>query len=416
MPPCVFDLEARVAGHTAFAKLNRLLFVAERSEEHRAEAVELALRHVRMCTINTELYKKIFADYTSYIDVHTFDGAWVKSTDIKAAETLRRIEGDLRKGQMNSETENVRLSFNELGEFHFERGQLKKSLQAYLKSTDYSLKPAHTIAMCINIIRSSISMVSFSDSDVLLYAEKARMKMISDNKADPILLAKLECSAGLARMKQGEYRDAARYFSLVPFELESNFSEVIAPSDVGLYGTLCALATYNRDELYTLKSKNQPFKNFLELVPVVRELLSDFYCSRYDKCIDYLKLLRPELELDIHVSHCLDELYKMIVENAMLQYCIPFSSIRLSKMATTFRMDIEGLEKEVCKLITAGKLMARIDSFNKQIFATQTLQRNSTLEGVLKVGNTFNDNATAVLLHTQMRKHGVVLRDTSKRL
>ncbi|KAF4391268.1 hypothetical protein G4B88_016578 [Cannabis sativa] len=61
-------------------------------------------------------------------------------------------------------------------------------------------------------------------------------------------------------------------------ELGNNYNEVIAPQDVAIYGGLCALASFDRTET---KLDNLNFRNFLELVPEVRELINDFYsrCS-----------------------------------------------------------------------------------------------------------------------------------------
>ena len=35
-----------------------------------------------------------------------------------------------------------------------------------------------------------------------------------------------------------------------------------------------------------------PFKQFLETAPNIRELLQDFYCSRYASCLDHLQKLK----------------------------------------------------------------------------------------------------------------------------
>jgi len=90
-------------------------------------------------------------------------------------------------------------------------------------------------------------------------------------------------------------------------------SQVLSPQDVAIFGGLCALAVFDRSELkskvfllygwgfflhhpLTLFSAqvldNASFKNFLELVPQVRELITDFYNSRYASCLNYLQQLR----------------------------------------------------------------------------------------------------------------------------
>ena len=87
-------------------------------------------------------------------------------------------------------------------------------------------------------------------------------------------------------------------------ELGNTYNEVIASQDVATYGGLCALASFDRTELKVVLSSalsfiisceavtcnhnccfirqnkvidNINFRNFLELVPEVRELIHDFY-------------------------------------------------------------------------------------------------------------------------------------------
>ena len=98
--------------------------------------------------------------------------------------------------------------------------------------------------------------------------------------------------------------------------------QIISPQDVAIFGGLCALAMFDRAELKTKVRRppmllfarlafspthpsclsvcpnshqvldNTAFKNFLELVPQVRELIADFYNSRYASCLNYLQQLR----------------------------------------------------------------------------------------------------------------------------
>lgn len=52
-------------------------------------------------------------------------------------------------------------------------------------------------------------------------------------------------------------------------ELGSSFDGVVAPEDIAVYGGLCALATFNREEMKRKVLDNSSFKNFLDLVPQV---------------------------------------------------------------------------------------------------------------------------------------------------
>jgi COP9 signalosome complex subunit 1 len=99
-------------------------------------------------------------------------------------------------------------------------------------------------------------------------------------------------------------------------ELASNYSKVIAPQDVAVYGALCALASFDRSEMkvnplvsafvfnlapfvlvrskhdlyiFTEVIDNMNFQQFLELVPEVRELVNDF--NSWYEFIEQIRLL-----------------------------------------------------------------------------------------------------------------------------
>lgn len=63
----------------------------------------------------------------------------------------------------------------------------------------------------------------------------------------------------------------------VSADLGSSFDRVLAPEDIAVYGGLCALATFSREEMKRRVLDNASFKNFLDLMPQVCrcELFSD---------------------------------------------------------------------------------------------------------------------------------------------
>ncbi len=70
------------------------------------------------------------------------------------------------------------------------------------------------------------------------------------NKEDLQALCKVKCAAGLADLNSKRYKSAAKYFLAASLD---NFThaEVITPNNVAIYGCLCALATFDRNELRT---------------------------------------------------------------------------------------------------------------------------------------------------------------------
>jgi len=175
------------------------------------------------------------------------------------------------------------------------------------------------------------------------------------------------------------------------------------------------LATFDRVDLKKRVLENTTFKNFLELVPQVRELVSDFYSSRYASCLNYLEQLKSDLLLDLHLHDHVTSLYQQIRSRALVQYFSPFISVDLKTMATAFNTDIAGLEKELSALILQGDIQARIDSHNKILFARHTDQRSSTFQKALKMGDLYQRNTKTMLLRVDLMKHDFVVRPPSKK-
>jgi COP9 signalosome complex subunit 1 len=61
-------------------------------------------------------------------------------------------------------------------------------------------------------------------------------------------MTKLRCSSGLAELAGRKYKSAARHFLQANFD-HCDFPEILSPSNVAVYGGLCALATFDRQEL-----------------------------------------------------------------------------------------------------------------------------------------------------------------------
>jgi len=58
----------------------------------------------------------------------------------------------------------------------------------------------------------------------------------------------LQCAAGLAELATKKYKCAARHFLQANVD-HCDLPELLSPSNVAVFGGLCALATYDRAEL-----------------------------------------------------------------------------------------------------------------------------------------------------------------------
>ncbi|XP_011628353.2 COP9 signalosome complex subunit 1 [Amborella trichopoda] len=405
------DVEAYASLYSGRTKILRLIFIAEHcgNPVTQIEAVRMAYDELKKGE-NTQLLREVAEKINGNLGPeYGVDYAWIHSVERRAEQRKEKLENELSGYKTNMIKESIRMGYNDFGDFHYARGLLGDAFKNYVRTRDYCTTSKHIIQMCLNVILVSIETGQFMH--VTNYVNKAEQ---TPELQDPIITAKLKCAAGLAHLEAKKYKPAARKFLETGPELGNNYTEVIAPQDVATYGGLCALACFDRTELKNKVIDNINFRNFLELVPEVRELIHDFYASRYASCLEYLENLKPNLLLDIHLYDHVETLYEQIRHKAIIQYTLPFISVDLRTMASAFKTTVAGLEKELEALITDNQIQARIDSHNKILYARHADQRNATFQRVLQTGVEFDRDVRAMLLRANLVKHEYIQRNSRK--
>lgn len=404
-----FDLEGYISNYSGHGKISRLLFIAEQSAELAPEALKLAVEELKT-TKNTSLYREITDKYADKLDSeHQYDDMWATNVDQAAHRELERLELELNSFKTNLIKESIRMGNTELGNFHYDRGNLDSALKCHIRSKDYCTASKHILNMCIRVITVAIETKNYT----LVNQFVTKGQQVPDNN-DKVTSAKLSAASGIALLSNKKYKDAAKRFVETHFELGNDFNHVISSQDVALYGSLCALATYDRRDLHNKCINDPSFKNFLELTPTVRELLHDFYESRYTRFLENLDNLKPELKLDMFLHNHLETLIEQIYNKALIQYASPFTSVDLNRMANTFNTDTDSLEKKVAKLIMENQIQARIDSHNKRMYARQVDERSRTFNKVMEVGDAFTRNTQDQLLKMNLIENDFVVRAPRK--
>ncbi|ONI22882.1 hypothetical protein PRUPE_2G156700 [Prunus persica] len=406
------DVEAYASLYSGRTKIMRLIFIANKSKSNHAmelEALRMAYDEIKKGE-NTQLFRDVVQMIGGRLGPdYAMDLAWCEMVDRRADQKKEKLENELNAYRTNLIKESIRMGYNDFGDFYYAHGQLGDAFKNYVRTRDYCTTAKHIVHMCMSSILVSIEMSQFAH--VSSYVSKAEQ---SPEALDPVTVAKLRCAAGLAHLEAKKYKLAARKFLETGHELGNHYNEVIAPQDVATYGGLCALASFDRMELKNKVIDNLNFRNFLELVPEVRELINDFYSSHYASCLDYLGNLKANLLLDIHLHDHLETLYGQIRHKALIQYTHPFVSVDLHMMASAFKTDVSGLEKELEALITDNQVQARIDSHNKILYARHADQRNATFQRVLQTGDEFDRDVKSMLLRVNLIKHEYNLKGSRK--
>jgi hypothetical protein len=240
------DVESYASLYTGHTKVARLHFIADycnvRSVE--LEALRMAFEEIKKGE-NTGLFKECVEKINGRLGPsYTLDQEWIDMVERRAAQRQEKLETELNGYKTNLIKESIRMGYNDLGDFHYGRGDLQHAFKCYVRTRDYCTTSKHIISMCLNVILVSIELGHFVH--VSNYVSKADQ---TPDVQDPVMVAKLKCAAGLAYLESKKYKLAARKFVDTNFELGNNYTDVIAQQDVAVYGGLCALASFDRAEL-----------------------------------------------------------------------------------------------------------------------------------------------------------------------
>lgn len=398
-----FDLEQYINNYSGHARVKRLLFIAQKAstKDLAKQAVKSLILELQK-GINTQLYKEVIENASKTYGSAEFslDSQWITRVDIDSQKRLEKLELELNSYKANMIKESIRMAHNDIGDLYFQRGDLQNALKSYLKARDYNTTSKHVMTMCLNIIKVSIEMNNYA----LVGQYVGRAEQVGED--DVATMSKVRVASALAELDGKKYKSVARKLTReVDIAIGNSFNDVISAQDIAIVGGLCALATYDRRELQQQVLQNNMFKNFFELVPHLRNLISDFYESKYTPFMVNLDRITAEIGLDCFFYEHSPAIYEKIKSKALIQYCSPFTSVDLKKMATVFNTSVETLEKDLAKLIVEKQIKARIDSHNKIMYARVTDQRNNTYQNVVDFGENFLKETEAQLLRMNVMKH-----------
>ena len=392
-------LSEYITRYDGYTKVQRLIFIAEKCSNLQEEAYRLLLEELKRGT-NTTLYVKIFELVGPALGYGSdFDREWYESIERRESIKLERLEAELMAAKTTMVKESIRLSFNDIGDLHYERGNLGEAMKSYLRTRDYCTIPKHNLELYVRVV--SVSMDSAQFGNVNSYITKAE-----NTAGDVTISAKIKASAALVLLIEGQYKGAARKFLEVGRDLAGSFSSIIAAEDIAIYGTLCALATLDRAEIRKGALENTVFKSFLELVPDVKHILHSFFAGKYGECLSYFKTFQSELLLDLHLAKHVAPLIAQITERMILLYFSPYSSVDMNRMALALNMDIVTLEKSIASLISNNKISARIDSQSKTLHRREYDVRFDTMEKIERLSSKHLREVKRGILRLSVMQHG----------
>ncbi|KAK5129134.1 hypothetical protein LTR08_003886 [Meristemomyces frigidus] len=411
LPPPTFDLDTWAGNYDGALLPLRLAHVAIHCPPLARPSLALATAAARNGK-DVQLYTRLceLAGQLGFPDLGAADDEWVAKQSEGNKRELGRLEGELRGYKNNLIRESIRMGQEDIATHLLLTGGpvpdpanpqpltnvgYNAAYQAFGRIRDYCTTPTHIASMTLRLIYTALLQAVSAQqqhhpttayfNSALAYAARLRVVGVKEEeqaKLTPIAHA----VSGLAQLGLGNYRDAASSFLATPFDYNTlgpvhavDFGRALASAnDLAIYGGLCALATYTRQQLIdnVLGGK---FRSFLELEPHMRKAISLYTTAKYQACLALLRHYYSDWSLDVFLgapadseassgTH-LDALLARIREKSIVAYLSSFSEISLSALAETFppphtstpASAQRAMELEAENLIHAGTLPMRLD-------------------------------------------------------
>jgi len=470
--PSVFDLSLYADNYSGRRRAQRLLFIARACPTLALEAYTLAAATLKESTLDYTLYSTAIQEHNTALNNFkkecasaehptqaalaaadktplAVDQSWADATRRSSNKELDKLEVELKNYQNNLIKESIRMGYRDLGNYYHRAGELQLSIRSHTKSRDFCSTPSHVVEMCLSVIEVALEMQNYAFVRNYVVKAEAAMEALSgqangtgangSNAAQakkqqvnlPGMVAtgatreeeaaereknatieRLAIALGVADLGQGNYYKAGINLLRIGSGVrQADALHYIAPNDIALYATLCALATFERPHLKRRVVDNAELRPLLELEPHLKEIVAAFYESKYKLALELLDRYHPRAALDLHLNPHLPALMTAIKNRAVVQYFSPFGSVSLERMASAFGWSEEAMMRDVVELVQSGNLKARIDTKNKVLKAYNPSQRSELFKRALEVGKETEKTNRALLLRMKLLQADLIVKE-----
>ncbi|EDR00057.1 uncharacterized protein LACBIDRAFT_192125 [Laccaria bicolor S238N-H82] len=420
-----FDLEGYIANYTDRTAIDRLIHIASICPSIAMEAFQLCVQHIHQSRDPT-LYQALLTAYEQTsnaldmplpnpLDLAQLDTKWMDEIIAKNQAERTKLEVELKTYSNNMIKESIRMAHRDLGDFYRSTGDYATSLKHYTKSREFCTTSQHVLDMCLSILELMIEQRNYSHLTTYVFKADAALDSAasaaasSSNNGGDLAMATTAAASALSYLGQANYEKAAQCFlKLGPAKDLGDW--LIAPGDIAIFGTLCALASFSRSAIKSRVLENSIFGAYIEQEPYIRELIAAYMNSNFKTVLELLSRYSTRHYVDIHLCPHVHDLTNLIRNWAVVLYFQPFATIKLERMSAAFGWTVEEVEQQVVALIQSGAIQARVDSQNKILQAKKTDYRAELFARTIKAGKSMQTTNRKLLLRMRLQQAELLIK------
>lgn len=295
-------------------------------------------------------------------------------------------------------------AYMELGALYDDIGDRATAIKSIMRAREYA-SPRHFPEQMLRAFAIAVEDRNWDQASQ--FVQRARTVL---DHATEVQRAQISAAQALDQMVHGRFSEAALEFTRTSPLLEDSFNEVLTLDDVAVYGTLCALASFSREQINTQLRENSNFVKIANRVPALLDIVDRFHSCSFGEAFRLLEALRPTLELDPFLAPLLDRLFREVRHRSIVLFFRPYVTVDMRHMAARFDTPLERLQEELTGLIASGRLDARIDSYKKILVSRHQNQRAASFDRALELADDYVRDARAILLRASVQRHDLSVR------
>ncbi|KAH9162359.1 26S proteasome subunit RPN7-domain-containing protein [Lactarius sanguifluus] len=439
-----FDLDAYISSYSGRTALDRLIYIIMHSPALAPQALNRSLQLLTAPSQrDTGLYEVILSAYKTtatqpgvglppleeLVPDPTPYLTWIEETNERNSADRRKLEVELKTYTGNMIKESIRMAHRDLGAFYRATGGFDNALRHHTKSREFCTTTQNMLDMCLSVLELLLEQRSFSHIPTYVFKAESALDSIASSGLSGTSFghalgssgqkrvdlhhaveAKLALCAALSHLFNMNYAKAAQDFlqpmsaaALLPWT-----GNIVSVGDIGVYATLCALATLGRNELKLRVLEGG--EGLAGEGEGMKELLDAWMSSNFRVVLELLERSSTRHLLDPLLGPHVVNLTALIRARAVVLYFQPFATIRLERMSAAFGWTVEDTEREVVALIQRGDILGRVDSQNKILRARSTNPRAQLYAHAIKAGAEMQKATDKLLLRLRLQQADLVVR------
>ncbi|KAH6902040.1 26S proteasome subunit RPN7-domain-containing protein [Coprinopsis sp. MPI-PUGE-AT-0042] len=227
--------------------------------------------------------------------------------------------------------ESIGMAHRDLGNVYRDLRNYAASLKHRTKSREFCTTSQHVLDMCLSVLELLINQRNYSHLTAYIFkqplpppavatagvtaagAAQQKKKAAARGEREGVQ-ANLSLATALSYLGQGNYEKAATSLLNVgsPSNLVDWIGKLVAPGDITIYTTLCALATFPRASIKSRLLENTNFTLYMEHEATIRDIIQAYMNSNFKVVLELLNRYSTRHYIEVHLARHVHDLSNLI--------------------------------------------------------------------------------------------------------